>query len=43
MEGEMWIDCKPERLAGFHGCLTPTVKFGFGLAGRLNKGGQVDV
>ncbi len=41
MEGEMWIDCKQERLAGFDGHLTQTVKFGFGLLGHLDKGGHL--
>jgi hypothetical protein len=43
MEGEMWIDCKQERLAGFDGHLTQTVKFGFGLLGHLDKGGHFEV
>ncbi|MGB6257830.1 MAG: hypothetical protein WBG09_06795 [Candidatus Sulfotelmatobacter sp.] len=43
MEGEMWIDCKQERLAGFDGHLTQTVKFGFGLLGHLDKGGRFEV
>jgi len=43
MEGEMWIDCKQERLAGFDGDLTQTVKFGFGLLGHLDKGGHFEV
>src|ERR1700682_4139970 len=43
MEGEMWVDCKQERLAGFNGHLTQTVKFGFGLLGHLDKGGHFEV
>ncbi|MGA2646518.1 MAG: hypothetical protein ABSF15_17540 [Candidatus Sulfotelmatobacter sp.] len=43
MEGEMWVDCKQERLAGFDGHLTQTVKFGFGLLGHLDKGGHFEV
>jgi hypothetical protein len=43
MEGEMWIDCKQERLAAFDGHLTQTVKFGFGLLGHLDKGGHFEV
>ena len=43
MEGEMWIDCKQERLARFDGHLTQTVKFGFGLLGHLDKGGHFEV
>jgi hypothetical protein len=43
MEGEMWIDCKQERLAGFDGHLTQAVKFGLGLLGHLDKGGHFEV
>jgi hypothetical protein len=43
MEGEMWVDCKQERLAAFDGNLTQTVKFGFGLLGHLDKGGHFEV
>jgi hypothetical protein len=39
----MWVDCKQERLAGFEGHLTQTVKFGFGLLGHLDKGGHFEV
>jgi hypothetical protein len=43
MEGEMWIDCKQERLAGFDAVLTQAVKFGFGVLGHLDKGGHFEV
>jgi hypothetical protein len=43
MEGEMWIDRKQERLAGFDGHLTQAVKFGFGLVGHLDKGSHFEV
>ena len=43
MEGEMWIDCKQERLATFNGHLNEDVKFGFGLLGHLDKGGHFEV
>jgi hypothetical protein len=43
MEGEMWVDCKQERLAAFNGHLTQDVKFGFGLLGHLDKGGHFEV
>ena len=43
MEGEMWVDCKQERLAGFDGHLTQAVKFGFGVLGHLDKGGHFEV
>ena len=43
MEGEMWVDCKHERLAAFNGHLTQDVKFGLGLLGNLYKGGHFEV
>jgi hypothetical protein len=43
MEGEMWVDCKQERLAAFNGHLTQSVKFGLGLLGHLDKGGHFEV
>ena len=43
MEGEMWVDCKQERLAAFSGHLTRDVKFGLGLLGKLDKGGHFEV
>jgi hypothetical protein len=43
MEGEMWVDCKQERLAAFNGHLTQDVKFGFGLLGQLDRGGHFEV
>jgi hypothetical protein len=43
VEGEIWIDCKQERLAGFDGHLTQAVRFGFGLLGHLDKGGHFEV
>jgi hypothetical protein len=43
MEGQMWVDCKQERLAAFKGHLTQDVKFGLGLLGHLDKGGHFDV
>jgi hypothetical protein len=42
MEGEMWVDCKQERLAAFNGHLTQDVKFGLGLMGHLDKGGHFE-
>jgi hypothetical protein len=43
MEGEMWVDCKQERLAAFNGQLKQDVNFGFGLLGHLDKGGHFEV
>jgi len=43
MEGEMWVDCKQERLAAFDGHLTQTVKFGFGMLGQLDRGGHFEI
>jgi len=43
MEGEMWVDCKQERLTAFNGQLKQDVNFGFGLLGHLDKGGHFEV
>ena len=43
VEGEMWVDCKQERLAAFSGLLKQDVNFGFGLLGHLDKGGHFEV
>jgi hypothetical protein len=43
MEGDMWVDCKQERLAAFSGQLKQDVNFGFGLLGHLDKGGHFEV
>jgi hypothetical protein len=43
MEGEMWIDHKQERLAEITGHLVQDVKFGGGVLGHLDKGGQFEV
>jgi hypothetical protein len=43
MEGEMWINIQQERLADITGHLIREVKFGGGLLGHLDKGGQFDV
>lgn len=43
MAGDMFIDKKSERLAGLSGTLESNVKFGFGILGRLQKGGTFEV
>jgi DNA-binding NarL/FixJ family response regulator len=43
MEGEMWIDHKHQRLAEITGHLVQDVKFGGGVLGHLDKGGQFEV
>jgi hypothetical protein len=43
MEGRIWIDTKANRLAEIEGHLTRTVKFGGGLLGYLDKGGEFNV
>jgi hypothetical protein len=43
MEGEMTVDTKQERLAEIKGHLMEDVKFGGGLLGHLDKGGQFHV
>jgi hypothetical protein len=39
MSGELWIDSRYKRLARFDGRVDENVNFGFGLLGRLYKGG----
>lgn len=43
MSGELWIDARMKRLALLHGAMTENVDFGFGLLGRLNKGGWFEM
>lgn len=40
MAGEMWVDTRMKRLASISGQLINEVKFGAGLLGHLEKGGQ---
>jgi hypothetical protein len=40
MTGEMWVSTKEKRLISIDGRLTSDVKFGGGLLGHLEKGGQ---
>lgn len=39
MQGELWIDMRSKRLARLDGTLQENVDFGYGLLGRLYKGG----
>ena len=41
MSGELWVDARLKRLVRLDGQLDDNVDFGFGLLGRLNKGGWV--
>ncbi len=43
LQGEMWIDAKQLRMASINGQLMNEVKFGGGLLGHLEKGGQFSV
>jgi hypothetical protein len=43
MAGEIWVETKQQRLVSINGQLTNEVKFGGGLLGRLEKGGQFSV
>lgn len=43
LSGKMWIDRKAGRLARIDGALFEDVTFGWGLLGRLNKGGTFNV
>jgi hypothetical protein len=39
--GEVWIDATQERLTRLEGHFIANVDFGFGIVGKLNKGGTV--
>jgi hypothetical protein len=41
MKGELWIDASQERVARLEGHLEQDVDFGWGILGRLNKGGWI--
>jgi hypothetical protein len=41
MTGEIWIDAAQERVARLEGHLEQDVDFGWGILGRLNKGGWI--
>jgi hypothetical protein len=41
MSGELWIDLKQERVAKLNGQLQQDVDFGWGILGRLYKGGTI--
>jgi len=43
MAGEIWVDAKHERLVSIYGRLMNEIKFGGGLLGRLEKGGEFSV
>jgi hypothetical protein len=43
LSGKLWIDRASNRLAHIDGALFEDVTFGFGLLGRLNKGGTFNV
>ena len=43
MAGEIWVDAKQRRLASIRGQLMNAVKFGGGLLGHLEQGGQFTV
>jgi hypothetical protein len=41
MSGEIWVDSEEERVAKLEGHLQQDVDFGWGILGRLNKGGWI--
>ena len=43
MSGELYIDLRTKRLARLHGTLNENVDFGFGILGRLYKGGWFEL
>ena len=43
MQGEMTVDTKQDRLVALNGHLMEDIKFGGGLLGHLDKGGEFEV
>jgi hypothetical protein len=43
MAGTLWIDAREKRLSRLQGRLVANVDFGYGLLGRLDKGGSFDM
>jgi hypothetical protein len=43
MSGDLWIDARMKRMAGLNGQLMENVDFGFGMLGRLYKGGSFEL
>jgi hypothetical protein len=43
MTGEIWIDVEHERVTRLEGHLQQDVDFGWGILGRLNKGGWIAI
>jgi hypothetical protein len=43
MAGTVWIDAREKRLSRLQGTLVSNVDFGYGLLGRLDKGGTFDM
>jgi hypothetical protein len=43
MAGELWIDQKQQRMVRFDAHLVSDVEFGWGIAGKLDKGGTIMV
>lgn len=43
MAGELWIDCREKRISRLDAHLIADVNFGWGIVGRLNKGGTIQI
>ncbi len=43
MEGTVWIDPEQERITHIEGTLVKDVSFGWGILGKLNKGGKYEI
>jgi hypothetical protein len=43
MQGTVWVDAKQQRLIKIHGVLTKNVSFGWGILGKLHKGGTYEI
>ncbi|HEX7285916.1 MAG TPA: hypothetical protein VF532_07020 [Candidatus Angelobacter sp.] len=43
MQGTVWVDAQQERIVRIEGVLTRDVSFGWGILGKLHKGGRYEV
>jgi hypothetical protein len=43
MQGTVWIDAQQERIVRIEGVLTRDVSFGWGILGKLHKGGKYEI
>lgn len=43
MQGTVWVDAEQERIVRIEGVLTKDVSFGWGILGKLHKGGKYEI